>query len=239
MAREPIKTKRLDGTGFNTTVKATKPVPLDEAALSSFKRRPNTASPTPMVVDNAAAPAPAPVIPESTDASATVDTPVVEAPAAPTAVDDKRSEQPAPKPRISSQQKPAPQKGKMHLVRPTRSTLPNTMHVTVRLRALKRHVPDLKELEMQGFPRSTVLNSAFNTLQTPVYEPQYVPQSSEPSAPVEWARRATLTVPVDVISAIEEQVIDGDKAPRTALILGQIEPAWFEALDSTIARLMK
>ena len=115
----------------------------------------------------------------------------------------------------------------------------NPVQITLRLRALARHVPPLQELEARGFPREAVLRSAFKNMPKVRFEPRYVPQVQEVSAGNEWAWRFSPGVSPDVLSQIAAQVRDGDKAPRSALLLGQVEPDWFASLDETIERLLK
>ena len=43
----------------------------------------------------------------------------------------------------------------------------------------------------------------------------------------------------EILQAIQDQVLNGAEAPRSSLIVGQIERAWFACVDDTIKELSK
>lgn len=254
MPRERLQVLSPDSTGFSGKVKRTKPQPLNDTAFDALKNHRQIDDPAkteglarsddlspyttehPPSVNALLDEAKTQTSGERGEAESSVTETAVEKPEPPRA---DKSDQAAVEKKQNPTTEEKPSVAQVRLVKPPRASVAKGTVVALRLRALNRHVALLKQLEENGFERSSVLNSAFNSLPSFHFEPKYVPQVSEPSAPQEWARRTTVRVPGDVLRAIERQVIDGDKAPRTALIVGQIEPAWFEALDNTIARLMK
>ncbi|WP_167550428.1 hypothetical protein, partial [Paracoccus marcusii] len=103
-----------------------------------------------------------------------------------------------------------------------------------RLCATKPHAAALERLEANGIPRATVLKAAYANMPEITIEPRYVPQSTEASGGAEWSHRITTKIEQKTVRDIAATVKNGSKAPKSALVLGQIEPAWFSALDTTI-----
>lgn len=236
MARERMKITRPDQTGFGKSVQAGRPKlgAINPEAIKGFKQ-PAAQAPEPSsqameqpVADLPADPGTAPIPQQTVDAE-----PAKAPPPAPSTLTAR------PETERKKREKPV-DSGLVELVLPPRSQAGrNPVQITLRLRALARHVPPLQELEARGFPREAVLRSAFKNMPKIRFEPRYVPQVQEVSAGNEWAWRFSPGVSPDVLSQIAAQVRDGDKAPRSALLLGQVEPGWFASLDETIERLLK
>jgi hypothetical protein len=129
--------------------------------------------------------------------------------------------------------------GLAELVVPPRAKTADTLHLTLRLRVLNRHVPALNRLAAQGIKSDAVLRKAYGRLPPIRFEPHYAPRVAELSGPVAWNHRITVTVMKATLQAIEAQVRNGASAPRSHLLLGQIERAWFSSLDDTIKDLSK
>lgn len=235
MARERLRVKRQDSTDFGKAVKSSRPSlqEIDIAALENFSK---PAAPEPKPDDQKLSKAEA----HSED----VQTPAKSEPAAGSSNDDKaaKTQEPEQKTRKADRQRnaEASDDGLVDLVIPPRARrAADKISISLRLRVLERHVPDLQELEERGFTRGTVFKAAFNRMPKISFEPRYVPQVQEPSGRSEFSLKWTPSVPVQTINSIAKQVRDGDQAPKTALIMGQVEPAWFAALDATIERLLK
>ena len=122
---------------------------------------------------------------------------------------------------------------------PPRAKSVGTLHLTLRLSVLNRHVPALNTLAEQGIEPDAVLRTAYSRLPPVRFEPRYVPRVAEPSGPVAWNHRVTVTVMKETLQAIEAQVRNGASAPRSHLLLGQIERAWFACLEDTMRELSK
>lgn len=236
MARERMKITRPDQTGFGKSVQTGRPKlgAIDPEAIKGFKQpaakapelNPQTTEQpvTDLPPDPETAPVPQPKVGAE---PGKVPPPAPSTLSAPPEMERKKREKPV-------------ESGLAELVLPPRSQAGrNPIQITLRLRALERHVPPLQELEARGFPREAVLRSAFKNMPKVRFEPRYVPQVQEVSAGNEWAWRFSPGVSPDVLSQIAAQVRDGDKAPRSALLLGQVEPDWFASLDETIERLLK
>lgn len=236
MARERMKITRPDQTGFGKSVQTGRPKlgAINPEAIKSFKQPAAKApepSPQPMdqpVADLPPGPETASVPQKTVDAEPEKLRPsVLSTLTTRPGTERKKQENP-----VNS--------GLAELVLPPRTQAGrNPIQITLRLRALARHVPLLQELESQGFPREVILRTAFKNMPKVRFEPRYVPQVQEVSAGNEWAWRFSPGVSPEVLSQIAAQVRDGDKAPRSALLLGQVEPDWFAALDETIERLLK
>ena len=236
MARERMKITRPDQTGFGKSVQTGRPKldAINPEAIKGFKQPaakvpdPSPPATEPPKADLPPAPETAPVPQHMVDAApGKAPTPAPSSLSVPPDTERKKREKPV-------------DSGLAELVLPPRSQAGrNPVQITLRLRALARHVPLLQELESQGFPREAVLRTAFKNMPKVRFEPRYVPQVQEVSAGNEWAWRFSPGVSPDVLSQITGQVRDGDKAPRSALLLGQVEPGWFASLDETIERLLK
>ena len=235
MGRQLIKTTREDATGFHKPKKAARESilkPLDESAVSAFAQKrqqlaeppqpaPEMQSEDAMAADETPAPAPnddrSPVPPEDT------------APTSNSAVDsaaEKASAQDAATELVD-------------LVVPPRKRNARTLSITLRLRVLERHVEPLTKLQSSGVDVQSIMRSAFNRLPKMTFEPRYVAQVAEPSGAGGWGLRTTVGVKPETLQAIQAQVRGGAKAPRSRLLLGQVEPAWFSSLDQTIKDFMK
>ena len=236
MARDRLKFTRPDQTGFGKSVKTRRPAlsTIELDAIESFKAAPGD-------------------LPEATE-------PTKETP--PPSPGSAKDAEPQQERKLTTERRrqgvesgldmatesssPASRTARKdkhdlaELVLPPRSANDrNAIYVTLRLRVLARHVAGLRELEARGVPREAVLRSAFRTMPKIRIKPQYVPQVQEPSGANEWAHRYSQAVLPDTLEAIAAQVRGGDRAPKSALILGQIEPLWFAKLDDTIEKLMK
>lgn len=236
MARERMKITRPDQTGFGKSVQSGRPKlgAINPDAIKGFKQpaakapEPSPPATEPPAADLPPAPETKPVPQHMVDAA-----PGKAPPRAPSSLSV------PPETERKKREKPV-DSGLAELMLPPRSQAGrNPIQITLRLRALARHVPLLQELESQGFPREAVLRTAFKNMPKVRFEPRYVPQVQEVSAGNEWAWRFSPGVSPDVLSQIAGQVRDGDKAPRSALLLGQVEPGWFASLDETIERLLK
>lgn len=236
MARERMKITRPDQTGFGKSVHVGRPklAAINPEAIKGFKQpatKAHDVSPQDTeqpVADLPPDPQAAPVPQHNVNAKAEK----APQPASPTLSAPPESERRKREKSVDS--------GLAELMLPPRSQAGrNPIQITLRLRALERHVQPLQELEARGFPREAVLRSAFKNMPKVRFEPRYVPQVQEVSAGNEWAWRFSPGVSPDVLSQIAAQVRDGDKAPRSALLLGQVEPNWFGSLDETIERLLK
>ena len=236
MARERMKITRPDQTGFGKSVQTGRPKldAINPEAIKAFKQpaakapEPSPPATEPPKADLPPAPETAPVQQHMADgATGKAPTPAPSSLSVKPETERKRREKPV-------------DSGLAELVLPPRTQAGrNPVRISLRLRVLARHVPLLEELESQGFPRETVLRTAFNRMPKVNFEPRYVPQVQEVSAGNDWIWRFGPGVSPEVLSQIAAQVRDGDKAPRSALLLGQVEPGWFASLDETIERLLK
>lgn len=235
MARHLIKTTREDATGFHKPKKAARESilkPLDESAVNAFaQKRQQVAEPSQPAADMQAedavsaettpAPAPnderSPVVPEDT---ALTSNPAVDL------ADEKEA---APDAAVEL----------VDLVVPPRKRNARTLSITLRLRVLERHVEPLTKLQSSGVDVQSIMRSAFNRLPKMTFEPRYVAQVAEPSGAGGWGLRTTIAIKPETLQAIQAQVRGGAKAPRSRLLLGQVEPAWFSSLDQTIKDFMK
>lgn len=234
MPRDRIKITREDATGFEGEPKRDRETstlkPLDEKALASFVQRKH--------VTEAAheQPVTPPDPPRSTGDHADSDA------AGDDAEDTQRLDsQPAADVAVApSGLRNAELAGDLaELVVPPRARSVGTLHLTLRLRVLNRHVAAINTLAAQGIKPDVVLRKAYGRLPPIRFEPNYVPRVAEPSGPVAWNHRVTVTVVKATLQAIEAQVRDGASAPRSHLLLGQIERAWFACVDDTIKELSK
>ncbi|MDQ1902233.1 hypothetical protein RAH32_17565 [Paracoccus sp. WLY502] len=233
MPRDRIKTTREDATGFEEKPKGARKrsilKPFDHGALASFAKRKRV---TKTADEQSVTP---PDQPKSKgdhrDSDAAVGlTETQDLDVQPAA--DEAGEWLDP-------QNGAPANGLAELVVPPRAKSADTLHLTLRLRVLNRHVPALNRLATQGIKPDTVLRKAYSRLPPIRFEVHYVPRVAEPSGPVTWNHRVTVTVMKGTLQAIEAQVRDGANAPRSHLLLGQIERTWFASLEDTIKELSK
>lgn len=241
MARELIRTTREDATGFHKPKKSTQTSilkPLDESAVKAFaeQRQRELASPSvpeqskaDKSVSKAENDAAMVTGRASESAASQVDTPDVEEPS-------DMAEQKLP---ASNDAQNDPEKGLVDLVVPPREKGPKAHQITLRLRVLKRHAEPLAKLETAGVDCEAVLLAAFRRIPAIKFQPRYIAQVLEPSGPAKWNYRVNTRISAETLHAIEAQVRGGDKAPRSALLLGQIEPAWFASLDNTIKEFLK
>lgn len=229
MPRDRIKTTREDATGFEVGAKGRRkqPIlkPIDQDALNTFaaRRRVAKAAPEQPVTHSAA--------PLQDEQATFQDHGSANALAAKIpAVADPSDSQPDPETAPSAS-------GLVDLVVPPRAKSAGTLHLTLRLRVLNRHVAALSTLAEQGIEPAVVLRTAYRRLPDIRFEPRYVPRVAEPSGPVAWNHRVTVTVKKDTLQAIEAQVRNGASAARSHLLLGQIERAWFASLEDTMKEL--
>lgn len=231
MARQLIKTTREDATGFHKPKKAARESilkPLDENAVNAFtQKRQQVVEP----------PRPAAEM-QSEDAVSTEGTP------APAPNDDRSPVTPedtAPTSNPADEKEAAPDAAVelVDLVVPPRKRNSTTFSITLRLRVLERHVEPLTKLQSSGVDVQGIMRSAFNQLSKVTFEPRYVAQVAEASGAGGWSLRTTVAVKSETLQAIQAQVRGGAKAPRSKLLLGQVEPAWFSSLDQTIKDYMK
>lgn len=233
MPRDRIKTTREDATGFEEKPKGVRNKsilkPLDQSALASFpKRKPVTKAADEQSVTPPDQPK---SIGDHADSDAAVGLTVTQGLDVQPAADEAGG--------WSRPQDGALADGLAELVVPPRARSAGTLHLTLRLRVLNRHVPAMNTLAAQGIKPDTVLRKAYRRLPPARFEPHYVPRVAEPSGPVAWNHRITVTVIETTLQAIEAQVRDGASAPRSHLLLGQFERAWFASLEDTIKELSK
>jgi hypothetical protein len=222
MARERIKTLRPDATGFGKTVTSGQSRPqlgtISDDAIESFKAR---SAATPAAV-------------EPTDHKNREDTRQSE-PIEPSKSQERNSSDVQREPDQPTKEKPRmPSNRLASLVVPQRAGSKPGSPYSLRLRVLQRHADALEKLEAHGIPRATVLKTAYANMPEITIEPRYVPQSTEASGGAEWSHRITTKIEQKTVRDIAATVKNGSKAPKSALVLGQIEPAWFSALDATI-----
>lgn len=131
--------------------------------------------------------------------------------------------------------------GTLHeLVVPPRSnSQPGSVPLTLRLRVLPQHAAALRELETRGIWRARVLRAAFTAMPTVSFVPRYIPQLSQRSGSADYSYRFNARISIETLRAIQDQVRNGEAAPRSTLLLGQIEPAWFASLDHMIKESLK
>ncbi|TNH38589.1 hypothetical protein [Paracoccus haeundaensis] len=222
MARERIKTLRPDATGFGKTVTSGQGRPqlgtISEDAIESFKAK---SAATPAAV-------------EPTVHTSREDTSQSE-PTEPSKAPERNPLDVQREPDKTTKEKPRmPSNRLASLVVPQRAGSKPGSPYSLRLRVLQRHADALERLEANGIPRATVLKAAYANMPEIAIEPRYVPQSTEASGGAEWSHRVTTKIEQKTVREIAATVKNGSKAPKSALILGQIEPAWFSALDTTI-----
>ncbi len=233
MPRDRIKTTREDATGFEEKPKGARKgsilKPLDQSALGSFaKHKPVTKAAHEQSATLSDQPNPEG---DHADSDAAVGLTEAQGLDVQPAADEAGG--------WSGPQDGALTDGLAELVVPPRTKSAGTLHLTLRLRVLHRHVPAMNMLAGQGIKPDTVLRKAYGRLPPLRFEPHYVPRVAEPSGPVAWNHRMTVTVLKTTLQAIEGQVRDGASAPRSHLLLGQIELAWFASLEDTIKELSK
>ena len=222
MARERIKTLRPDATGFGKTVTSGQGRPqlgtISEDAIESFKAK---SAATPATV-------------EPTVHTSREDTRQSE-PTEPSKAPERNPLDVQREPDQPTKEKPRmPSNRLASLVVPQRAGSKPGSPYSLRLRVLQRHADALEKLEAHGIPRATVLKAAYANMPEIKIEPRYVPQSTEASGGAEWSHRITTKIEQKTVRDIAATVKNGSKAPKSALVLGQIEPAWFSALDATI-----
>lgn len=149
MARERMKITRPDQTGFGKSVQTGRPKldAINPEAIKGFKQpaakapEPSPPATEPPKADLPPAPETAPVPQHMVDAATgKAPTPAPSSLSVPPETERKKREKPV-------------DSGLAELVLPPRSQAGrNPVQITLRLRALARHVPLLQELESQGFP---------------------------------------------------------------------------------------
>lgn len=222
MARERIKTLRPDATGFGKAVTSgqsrTQLGTISDDAIESFKAKSSTRPPAV----------------EPTDDKSSIDTPQSK-PVEPSKVAERNLTDIQREADQSTKEKPPmPSNRLASLVVPQRAGSKPGLPYSLRLRVLQRHADALEKLESHGISRTTVLKAAYANMPEITIKPHYVPQSTEASGGSEWSHRITTKIEQKTVRDIATTVKNGSKAPKSALILGQIEPVWFSALDATI-----
>ena len=237
MARERIRTTREDATGFEEGVagvrKPTILKPFNKDALEAFNKRkkasPATSEPHPKVSGSLETAAP--------DASESLQLPANNTPVQQESVQQEplmSATETAPKEALAST---APVLAT--IVLPPRAKQNRGVKVDVRLRLLVRQVEPMRKIVERGIDPGDVLRAAYSRLPEIRIEPRYIPQVQEPSGPSEWNYRTSVAVKKEILQAIQDQVLNGAEAPRSSLIVGQIERAWFACVDDTIKELSK
>ncbi|MCZ0963106.1 hypothetical protein [Paracoccus benzoatiresistens] len=231
MPRDRIRTTREDATGFEDGVKGRRkePIlkPLDQSALATFAKRKRVAEAAqePPVAPTDQSQPPGDHAGNDADGEARG----AQGSGVPPGADEAGS-RPEPKDGALAS-------GLSDLVVPPRTRSADTLQLTLRLRVLNRHVPAMNALAEKGIKPDKVLRKAYRRLGTIRFEPRYVPRVEEPSGPVGWNHRLTVAVKKETLQAIEAQVRDGASAPRSHLLLGQIERTWFASLEDTMKEL--
>lgn len=235
MARELIKTTREDATGFHKPKKPARESilkPLDESAVNAFAQKRQRIAETP--------PAPSMVRPEEpahTDAPQAL---TAEESIAPSPRKDADTARKANLDQVASKVTPAETSNELvDLVVPPRDRGAKALPLTLRLRVLKRHVAPLVKLQSAGLDVEDVMKAALSRLPAIKFEPRYVAQVAEPSGAGGWGYRLNTRIKPETLQSIQAQVRGGATAPRSKLLLGQIEPAWFSSLDHTIKEFSK
>ncbi|WP_373947235.1 hypothetical protein [Paracoccus marcusii] len=235
MARELIKTTREDATGFHKPKKPARESilkPLDESAVNAFAQKRQR------IVDK-----PSAENMRQSEQPTSIDTPEVPAaeeslpPSPRKNVDTART---AEMNKVASKHSSAETTNELvDLVVPPRDRETKALPLTLRLRVLKRHVAPLVKLQSAGLDVEDLMKAALSRLPTINFEPRYVAQVAEPSGAGGWGCRLNTRIKPETLEAIQAQVRGGATAPRSKLLLGQVEPLWFSSLDQAIKDFSK
>ncbi len=235
MARELIKTTREDATGFHKPKKPARDSilkPLDESAVNAFaQKRQRTAETDPAAGREQ---------PEEPKGSYVSQTGASKKPITPSPRKNADTVNKADLDQGTDKNTPAETAFELvDLVVPPRDRAPKALPVTLRLRVLKRHVAPLVKLQSAGLDVEDLMKAALRRLPAIKFEPRYVPQVAEPSGAGGWGYRLNTRIKPETLEAIQAQVRGGATAPRSKLLLGQVEPLWFSTLDQTIKDYLK
>lgn len=245
MARERIKVTRPDATGFDEVIKPIRDrsdfTTLKVDSIDAFEKKRRQPEQVQEPVSTSDAPAESM---KTGEGAGKLQEPVSES-----AGDPRPATSLARKESISKNEKgdrpsniAAPRVEKNELVElslPPRRRPDGYMNLSLRLRVLDRHAEALKALEDSGVDVRDVFRTAYRSIPPVNFIPRYVPQVAEPSGPGKYSYRIGPPVLQSTIKAIETQVRGGANASRASLLLGQIEPVWFEKLDLTIKEYAK
>lgn len=235
MARELIKTTREDATGFHKPKKSARESilkPLDESAVNSFTQKRQRVLGTP--------PEKTDVSPENPERANALQAQAAKEGDTASPSKDANTEGKSNPVVASSEATPdQTSHGLVDLVVPPRSKVSKALPLTLRLRILQRHVAPLEKLHSVGVDVENVMKAAHLNLPAIKFEPRYVPQVAEPSGFGGWGCRLNTRINPETLQAIQAQVRGGETAPRSTLVLGQIEPAWFSSLDQAIKDFSK
>lgn len=235
MARELIKTTREDATGFHKPKKPARESilkPLDESAVNAFVQKRQRIAETPPAKSKVQPEEPAP-----TDAPKALASEESITPSPRMDADTARN---ADLGQVASKNTPAEISDELvDLVVPPRDKVSKAMPVTLRLRVLKRHVAPLVKLQSAGLEVEDIMKAALSRLPAIKFEPRYVAQVAEPSGTGGWGYRLNTRIKPETLQAIQAQVRGGATAPRSKLLLGQVEALWFSSLDQTIKDFSK
>lgn len=235
MARELIKTTRQDATGFHKPKKAARESilkPLDEGAVNSFRQKRQRVLGTPP--EKTDVPAEEPTRTNAPQAQVAEEG---DMPMSPKDADKEGKSDPRLAPSEVTLAKTS--HGLVDLVVPPRAKVSKGLPLTLRLRVLNRHVAPLEKLQSVGVNVEDVMKAALSRLPTIKFEPRYVAQVAEPSGAGGWGCRLNTRIKPETLEAIQAQVRGGATAPRSNLLLGQVEPLWFSSLDQTIKDFSK
>lgn len=245
MARERIKVTRPDATGFDEVIKPVRDrsdfttLKVDSIDAFEKKRRQPEQVQEPVSTCDASA--------ESIKTGKEAKT--LQEPVSESAGDPRPATSLARKESVSKDEKgdrpgksapPRVEKNELvELSLPPRRRPDGYINFSLRLRVLGRHAEALKALEDNGVDVRDVFRTAYRSIPPVNFIPRYVPQVAEPSGPGKYSYRIGPPVLQSTIKAIEAQVRGGANASRASLLLGQIEPVWFEKLDLTIKEYTK
>jgi len=219
--RKPLEVIRADATGFKkkSVLDSISTSAMEETWKASRKPR------SPVVkADQPAAPGASEPAPQSIKSNVA-------------SVSD--IEQQAEKPVVSTEKKPTqkPEISNEKLVRyvaPPAPSRVNNVSVSVTLRVLKRHADQLDRITEIGGDPEAILSKALASMVRPTYKPVFQPQVLEPSGSGKYSRRTSARIPEPTMTAIVSKVQNGDRLPRSRLIVGQVEVEWFKALEEAI-----
>ena len=237
MARERIKVTRPDATGFDEVIKPVRDrsdfTTLKVDSIDAFEKKRRQPEQVQEPVSTSDAPA------ESVKTSDGVEK--LQEPVSESAGDPRPAPSLARNESVSKDGKePRVEKNELvELSLPPRRRPDGYINFSLRLRVLGRHAEALKALEDDGVDVRDVFRTAYRSIPPVNFIPRYVPQVAEPSGPGKYSYRIGPPVLQATIKAIEAQVRGGANASRASLLLGQIEPAWFEKLDLTIKEYTK
>ncbi|WP_157020490.1 hypothetical protein [Paracoccus sp. 228] len=245
MARERIKVTRPDATGFDEVVKPVRDrsdfTTLKVDSIDAFEKKRRQSEQVQKPVSTSDAPVESMTTGEE---SGKLQEPVSESAGDPrpaTSLARKKSiSKNEKRDRPSNSAMPRVEKNELvELSLPPRRRPDGYINLSLRLRVLGRHAEALKVLEDNGVDVRDVFRTAYRSIPPINFIPRYVPQVAEPSGPGKYSYRIGPPVLQATIKAIEAQVRGGANASRASLLLGQIEPVWFEKLDLTIKEYTK